>query len=203
MEFFTWLENSGFAAWVRGEAGALWVYDVFLVSHALGMAAVVGLSAAIALRVLGCAPSLPLAPMESLFPFAYAGFWINATSGLALFAAYPTGAAANPGFYIKMAAVVTAVVTLNRLRQAVFDQRIAHESPLPLRARKMAGVLLFSWWVALLSGRLLAYHGITDVERTSVIAVTLVSALMLLTFFVVRGRQRAKAAAAHLPETVS
>jgi hypothetical protein len=50
--------------------------------HAMGLAVVVGFSSAIALRLLGVARSIPLAPLGGLFPVMYAGFWVNALSGL-------------------------------------------------------------------------------------------------------------------------
>jgi hypothetical protein len=194
-----WLENSGFAIWVR-EGAAFWAYDVFLASHAVGMAAVVGLSTAVALRVLGVAPHLPLAPMEKLLPFAYAGFWVNATSGVALFAAYPTKALTNPGFYIKMGAVVASVVTLIRLRHAVFGKRAPNEA-VSRNAKGLARALLLSWWVAILAGRLLAYHDIANVERTTIVAVTAVSAFLLLTIYAAgRRRRKTKAVAADSPQ---
>jgi hypothetical protein len=83
MEFFNWVQDSGFATWLR-EADALYSYDLFLVSHAIGMAMVVGLSVAVALRILGVAPGLPLGPMKHFFPFMFAGFWLNLLSGIVL-----------------------------------------------------------------------------------------------------------------------
>ena len=46
MEFFNWLKDSEFATWLR-ESNVLWAYDLYLTSHAIGMAMVVGLSAAL------------------------------------------------------------------------------------------------------------------------------------------------------------
>jgi hypothetical protein len=180
MEFFLWIENSGFSTWVR-ESDSIWSYDLYLVCHALGMAAVVGLSAPVALRVLGVASKLPLTPMEKFFPFMYGGFWVNAVSGVLLFVAYPTQAVKNPGFYIKMGGVVLAVLTLRRLKQVVFDNRATIERlPQPPNARMLAGALLFFWWGAILAGRLLAYHGIGNIEVTAPFAVLIVSVAMLL-----------------------
>jgi hypothetical protein len=180
MEFFLWVENSGFATWVR-ESESIWAYDLYLVCHALGLAAVVGLSVPVALRVLGFARALPLAPMERFFPIMFAGFWVNAASGILLFVAYPTQAMKNPGFFIKMGGVVLAVLTLRRLKLVVFRDRATIDArPQPLNARVLAGALIFFWWGAILAGRLLAYHGIANVERTASFTVTVVSAAMLL-----------------------
>src|SRR5262245_12632979 len=118
MPFFTWFEHSAVSTWIR-ESDSIFAYDLILTCHALGMAAIVGLSSALALRVVGFARGVPLAPMEKYFPFMYGGFWVNAASGLLLFVAYPTRAVTNPGFYIKLTGILLAVVTLRRLRRVV------------------------------------------------------------------------------------
>ena len=83
MDFLVWLENSALGTWVR-ESTSVWAYSGLISFHAFGLAFVVGLSWMIALRVLGFAPSLPLAPMEKLFPAIWIAFWVNAVSGIAL-----------------------------------------------------------------------------------------------------------------------
>ena len=178
MEFLAWIEETGFSTWIR-ESECVCGYDMFLVAHAIGMAAVVGLSATVALRVLGVAKSVPLAPMEKFFPFMYAGFWLNFLSGAVLLVAYPTRAATNPGFYVKIAGIVLAVVCLRRVKRLAFEHPDS-AGPESARAKMSAGALLFSWWGAIVAGRLLAYHGIADVEWQSSIAIVSASAVMLL-----------------------
>ena len=46
IEIFQTLEDSGFSTWVR-ESNLGWVYDCVISAHALGMATLVGLSAAV------------------------------------------------------------------------------------------------------------------------------------------------------------
>ena len=48
-----------------------------------------------ALRLLGVARSIPLAPLRGLFPVMYVGFWVDALSGLALLSANATGTSAT------------------------------------------------------------------------------------------------------------
>ena len=62
------IENTGFATWVR-EAPTVLAYSTVLACHTFGMAFLVGLSGMIALRALGFARALPLAPMGKFFPF--------------------------------------------------------------------------------------------------------------------------------------
>ena len=184
MEFFNWLQDSGFATWLR-EADVLWAYDLYLTSHAIGMAMVVGLSAAVALRILGFAPSLPLAPMENYFPFMFAGFWLNFGSGVVLFIAYPVRAVTNPGFYIKMTGVLLAFFCIRRIRRQVFgNPACLGTKPVPTNGKILAGTLLFIWWGTILAGRLMAYHDIADVERATSFAVLTATVVLLFAGFI-------------------
>jgi hypothetical protein len=93
MECLTWLEHSGFAMTIKQSTV---LYELPLVLHAIGMAILVGFSTAVYVRILGLASSVPLAPLERFFPVMYAGFWINAASGVLLFILYPIKAVTNP-----------------------------------------------------------------------------------------------------------
>jgi len=185
MDFFAWLEHSGFAMWIK-ESDSLLGYDLYLACHAIGMATLVGLSAAVALRILGCAPRLPLAPMEGFFPLMFAGFWINAVSGAVLFITYPVKAVTNPGFYIKMGGVVLAVVCLRRLRRQVFGNPVCLDTrPVPMNGKILAGALLFIWVGTITAGRLMAYHDIAGVEWGTSLAMLVVTGVMLLAGYAV------------------
>ena len=173
MAFFTWLEESAFSMWVK-DPDTLFGYDLFLTSHAIGMALLVGFGAALALRVVGFATGIPLNPLERLFPILYLGFWINALSGLVLFVIYPTKPITNPVFYTKMAFIVAAIVCIRQLRHALFVP--GGQTVVTAKARALAGGLLFIWLGAITAGRLMAYHGIADVEREVTIAMTLLVA---------------------------
>lgn len=181
MEFFAWLEDSTFSTWIK-ESSSVWPYDLLcLSSHAIGMAVLVGLSVAVALRILGFAPSLPLAPMERFFPLMYAGFLVNAVSGTGLFIAYPVRAVANPVFYIKMGGVVLALVCLRRIRREVFGNPASLGTrPVPMNGKILAGALLFIWMGTIATGRLMAYDGVAGVEGGTALAVLIVTVVMLL-----------------------
>jgi hypothetical protein len=187
MEFFNWLQDSSVPTWLR-EADKLYAYDMYLVSHAIGMAGVVGLSSMIALRILGFAQTMPLKPMEKYFPFIYGGFWLNFCSGVVLFISYPVRAVTNPGFYIKMTGVLLAVLTIRRIRTQVFgNPAYLGTAPLPAASKRLAFRLFFIWWFTILAGRLMAYHEIANVEFETTIAVsTLTLALLALGFVGVR-----------------
>src|SRR6266540_6938089 len=89
MSFLLTLENSAFGAWVR-ESSSLWAYPTILFLHTIGLGFLVGLNAAIDLRILGVARKRPLAPMEEFYTIMWTSFWINALSGTALLIADAT-----------------------------------------------------------------------------------------------------------------
>ena len=191
MRFFDWLEHSSFSMWIK-ESSSLWPYDIFCLSaHAIGMAILVGFSVAIALRVLGFAPRLPVAPMGQFFPVIYAGFWINAISGTGLFITYPMKAMTNPIFFLKIAGVVLALLCVRRMKREVFDNPLsAATTPAPKSGRMAAAALLVVWVVTITAGRLLAYEGIPAIEWRAALGMIIVSGVTLLVGFVLARRRR-------------
>jgi len=156
------LENSGFATWLR-EAPTVLAYATVLAAHALGMAILVGLSSVIALRVLGFAPGLPLAPLERYFPLIWVGFWVNALSGLVLLSLTPVAFLTNPTFYIKMLGIAGAIVSVQLFRTSVFGHPASLDTkPVPMKGKILAGTMLTSWGVAIVAGRLTAYSFFTE-----------------------------------------
>jgi hypothetical protein len=155
LQFLEAIENSAYPTFVR-ESPSLWGYTFVLSLHAMGLAVVVGLSTAIALRLLGLARSIPLAPLGRLFPVMYVGFWVNALSGLALLAANATGMLANPVFYAKIVFIAGGVLVMRLLRHRVFTANVVDGMP-PTPARSLAIASLACWGLALIAGRLTAY----------------------------------------------
>jgi len=201
MDLLRQLEHSGLAMLIKQDTA---LYEIPLVLHAVGMALLVGFSTGLYLRILGFAPSLPLRPMEQFFPVMYAGFWLNALSGVVLFSLYPVKAVSNPGFFVKMAGVVLAVVCLRRIKQQVFgDPAKPLDQRLPLADRVLAASAMFVWLVTVTAGRLMAYHGIAGVEWASALAVFVVSLLLVsagaLAVQLLPFRRSVRVAVRHLP----
>jgi hypothetical protein len=160
MELLTWIEGSALGVWVR-ESVSLWAYPGLIAFHAIGLAFVVGLSVAIDLRLLGVAPGLPLAPFEKLFPVMWAGFWLNALSGVALTVAYATTMLVNPVFLVKLVFIALAVVNLRLIKVRVFGAaRRSADAPAIERERALAWSSLVLWTGAIATGRLIAYTGL-------------------------------------------
>lgn len=156
LEWLEAIESSAYPTFVR-ESPSLWAYTLVLSLHAMGLAVVVGLSAAIALRLLGVAQGIPLAPLGRLFPAMYVGFWVNALSGLALLAANARGMLGNPLFYAKILFIVGGIVVMRLLRRKVFNEHLASTGQPPESARNLAVASLACWTLAIIAGRLTAY----------------------------------------------
>jgi hypothetical protein len=158
MDFLMWLQHTGFATWVR-ESTSLFSFPGILLLHTIGMALVVGIAAAIDLRILGFAPALPLEPMERFLPVLWAGFWVNAITGAVLFAVDATAKATSPDFWIKMVFIALAVINLRLMQKRVLRDPNLDKGPLSVQAKVLAGTSLFFWMGAIVAGRLLAYVG--------------------------------------------
>lgn len=142
------IEQSGVATWIR-ESGVLYGYPLVLFLHTLGLSTLVGLNAAINLRLLGIASAIPLTSLEKLFSLMWAGFGLTAVTGILLFMAGATKHAANPAFVVKLLFVLTAGVALALTWTRVFR--------LQQSGRALAAVSLACWLGALTAGRLMAY----------------------------------------------
>ena len=151
-----WVEQSALSTWIR-EAPTVFAFPSILFMHTLGMGFLAGMNAAMDLRILGFAPSLPLAPMERLFRVLWSAFCLSAVSGVLLLIAYPTKALTNPLFYIKLTFVALAVTDIRLLKNHVFRDLSLDEKPVPRKGKLLAGASLFCWVVVITAGRLLAY----------------------------------------------
>ena len=158
MEFYQWLENTGFSTWVR-ESPSVFAFPVILLLHTVGMALCVGISAGINLRVLGFAPGLRLSPLEKLFPILWVGFWINAITGTVLVMQDATNKLRNPDFFVKMVFIALALVVLRMIKNRVFKDPQLDRVPLGSNVKVLAILSIFFWLGAITCGRLLAYVG--------------------------------------------
>ena len=186
------IENSGWAVAIRESPSGMG-YVTVLALHTFGMAFLVGLSAAFAARVLGVFPELPLGPFKKFSPLIYLGFWLNAATGVILTALSARSFFTNVDYYIKMAAIACALVTLWALRKEAFgDPALAGTKPAPVKAKVLAGAMILFWGIAVTAGRLTAYSGF--VRRETSIAVFIVTVLLLVGYFIVRAASPTKAA---------
>ena len=159
MDFLVYLEQSRFSIWVR-ESGSLLAFPGILLLHTYGMAVLVGIVAAIDLRILGFAPALPLAPLSRFLPLLWVAFWINAATGTILLIADATTRLTNPDFFVKMGFIFLAVILQRLIDARVFPAAAVDDIiPLPRRTKVLAASSLVCWLGAITAGRLLAYVG--------------------------------------------
>jgi len=145
MPFLAWVESTAFSDWVRG-APTVFAFPAILSCHTIGMGLAAGINAAIAFRILGVAPNVPVAEMKRFLPIMWFGFWLNFFSGIALLIAYPTKALTNPDFYLKLGLIAVGVWLVGVIRDRI--------ETFP---KRLAVVSLICWGGAITSGRLLAY----------------------------------------------
>ena len=161
MAFLTWLSGSPVGEWV---SSSTWVYPSLLFVHTLGLGILVGLNSAVGLRLLGVAPRIPVAAMKPLFPYMWAGFWVNAVSGSVLFINDAPKKATNPSFIVKLVLIALAVVVMRALKRHAFPFAVNPvNSSNPLneivsgRTKMLASISLLLWAGAITAGRLMAY----------------------------------------------
>ena len=163
MDLMTQLENSGFSTWVR-ESNSLLAYPLILFMHTVGMGLLAGVSGLIDLRILGLAPEIPMPAMGRLQPVMWAGFWINAITGVILFCPDATVKSISPVFYTKLVFVAIAMGLTVSIKKNVFRDPLAGKRPTPTNSKALALASLICWLGAITAGRLLAYVGPSTVS---------------------------------------
>jgi len=158
MAFLQTIEGLGFSQWVK-QSGSLWAFPGILLMHTYGMAVLVGVIAAIDLRILGFVPAIPLSPLQKFFPLIWLAFWVNAITGTMLLMADATSKMVNPDFGIKMLFIVLAVITQRLIQKRVFGDPEVDRRPFTPNAKMLAVASLACWLGAITAGRLLAYVG--------------------------------------------
>ena len=154
-EFLTSIQQSGFARFI-GESGSKWGYPFVLFMHTLGLGIVAGVSAGIALRVLGFGRGVAMESLERLFPVMWFGFVLSALSGLALLATDPVTKLHQTVFWVKLILVFLGVINMQIMRNRIFRGPIS-SGVMPSNARMLAMTSLFCWIGATTAGRLIAY----------------------------------------------
>jgi hypothetical protein len=154
--FFLWLEATGLSTWLREEP-SIWGFPFILILHTVGLAFLVGANVAIDARVLGLARGVPLLSMRRYYRAMWAGFWVNAFSGVLLLLAYPTKALTNPVFYAKLLLIAAALAIGSSIRRHMLLGEIAAGVRAPQPVKVLAAASLACWAMSITAGRFLAY----------------------------------------------
>ena len=143
--FFLWIEGSWLSVWMR-EAVTIWASPFVLVLHTIGLAFMVGVNVAIPLRALGAAMGVPLISLRRYYRWMWAGFWVNAFSGVLLLIAYPTKALTNPIFYLKLTLIGVGVVLAGKIRVYVTGGTVGATDHAPRALRRLGLVPPLNPW---------------------------------------------------------
>jgi hypothetical protein len=152
--FFTWLEASGLAEWVRMSTAG---YPTAITLHAIGMAIMVGLCVIVDLRLVGKFDGIPCDALQRLLPIAWIGFAINTVSGFGLFAAQATMFATDVIFLAKILLVFLGAATAGILQPELAKSASWPGGKPPPNVRRIATLGLVFWLCAIVTGRLTAY----------------------------------------------
>jgi hypothetical protein len=152
---FVWVETTALATWLR-ESATIWAYPTVLTLHTVGLAVLVGASAALDIRLLGFATAIPLPALAKSFRVMWIGFWLNAVTGAVLFTAEASRHGASTVFRWKLGVIALCVLNIWLLRRAVYP---AGRSATAAGAvpKLLAVSSLALWLVAIALGRWMAY----------------------------------------------
>ena len=153
---FAWLETTPVAMWV---GLSLWAYPMLLAVHIVGLATVVGIFSVRDLRLLGLFSGLHPRVFLQLGRLAWAGFIVNAVSGILLFTSQAVTFVGNTPFLVKIAAIITGMVLAGVIQARLRTELVMAESvvsPGP-SIRAVAAASLACWLTAIIAGRLIAY----------------------------------------------
>lgn len=155
MNLLAYLETTTFADWILI---SMLGFPTLIALHSVGMGVAVGLSLIAALRLNGVLTGMSATLLPRLLSVAIYGFWLNLLTGLALFVSRGTDYISSTIFLLKMFLVVVSAAILFRLRRRVSaSARLADGAHVDGRTRRLAIVVSFTWFGAVVTGRLIAY----------------------------------------------
>jgi hypothetical protein len=165
--FLKWVEETEFATWLReGDVitDPFSAFYVLLGVHSVGMVIVVGICVMLTSRLFGFQQQISLSKANQLMTFAWWGFYINLASGILLYVAQPRRELLTVMFWLKIIAIVMAVIVMRVIQTALENVEVA-PSPdgtgtvevVPQRIRIAALFLDLLWLTAIITGRLIGY----------------------------------------------
>jgi hypothetical protein len=148
------LEASAFSTWLR-ESPRILAYPTILTLHTVGLGVLVGANWMVDLRILGVGRAIPLGILSRAFPIMWAGFWLNAITGVLLLVADPNKGM-MPIFMWKLAIIAVGVAFVLLLKRKVYGRGIEMDSA-SFGVKAMAALSLVIWIAAIGTGRWMAY----------------------------------------------
>lgn len=163
MYFLARIEETGFSIWLRESD---WGFFTALTFHSLALATVVGINLAINLRVLGFAHRVPINLMNRFLPVMGIGLVVVVISGVLLLIAYPAKALTNVVFYLKIAAIIAALLITQHFNKTLMQPSNQGIAEIDSKQKKLAVAALVLWIISISAGRFLAYtHSVLLASR--------------------------------------
>ena len=158
MDLLIWFESVSLFTWVR-ESPSMWAYPTVLFVHTFGMSVLVGTSAAVDIRLLGMASSIPVRQMSRFYRLMWIGLLFSGLSGTLLTLADATTKVTSPVLQIKLVLIAAALVIAVLIQKQVFGNPGFSDRFIPADIKVIAALSLIFWAGATGAGRLIAYVG--------------------------------------------
>jgi len=153
-----WLEQTSVGTAIRE---SLWLFPVIETVHIFGIILLVGGTSILDLRLMGLAfREEPVTKLAKRFlPWAWAGFIIQVTTGLLMFASEATKMYVNTAFQIKMLMILAAGVNAFVFHSLAYQSvgKWEKDPVAPLSARIAGLVSILFWFGIVAAGRWIAY----------------------------------------------
>jgi len=152
-----WLENTQYAAWVRGD----WGGPIALIIHSFGTALVIGFIFIVGLRLLGLFETIPYTSLKRLFPVIWVAIVLQFLSGFTLWMAKPTRYVADVAFMLKFSLVIVGIVLTMYFYGTIGQEAASWEAKGAVSSRgfKFVVATLLVWCTVVVAGRLTAFLG--------------------------------------------
>ncbi len=153
-----WLEHTSVGTAIRE---SLWLFPVIETVHIFGIILLVGGTSILDLRLMGLTfREEPVTKLAKRFlPWAWAGFIIQVTTGLLMFASEATKMYVNTAFQIKMLMILAAGVNAFVFHSLAYQSvgKWEKDPVAPLSARIAGLVSILFWFGIVAAGRWIAY----------------------------------------------
>ena len=153
-----WLEQTSVGTAIRE---SLWLFPVIETVHIFGIILLVGGTSILDLRLMGLTfREEPVTKLAKRFlPWAWAGFIIQVTTGLLMFASEATKMYINTAFQIKMLMILAAGVNAFVFHSLAYQSvgKWEKDPVAPLSARIAGLISILFWFGIVAAGRWIAY----------------------------------------------
>jgi hypothetical protein len=153
-----WLEQTSIGTTIRE---SLWLFPVIETVHIFGIILLVGGTSILDLRLMGLTfRDEPVTKLARRFlPWAWAGFIIQVTTGLLMFASEATKMYINTAFQIKMLMILAAGLNAFIFHSLAYQSvdKWEKDPVAPVSARIAGLVSILFWFGIVAAGRWIAY----------------------------------------------